>query len=138
MEIEQAVYGKLSNTPDVVGTLGTRVYPGQAPEGGEMPYAVYHRASQQYMMALARRLATNRYTMHIDVWGEDYASTERAYHAIRDALAGFRGTLGGDQVTVLGVFDEGGDGGAEPPVHAEESGLYRAGIDLTLVYQRGA
>lgn len=138
MEIEEAIYGKLTNDPATVAALGARVYPGQAPEAVTAPYAVYHRASQRYLMTLTGRLRTNSYSMHLDVWGEDFGSTQEAYHAIRDCLAAFQGDLGNGQIAVKGIFDEGGDDGAEQPIHAEEAGLFRAGLDLSIWYQKGA
>lgn len=140
MEIEQAIFGKLTTDATVTARIGTRLYPGQAPADAALPLSVYGKANQQYIMALARRLSTNRYTMHLDVWARDYDDCQAAYHAIRDSLAGFAGTLGegGETVAVLGIFDEGGDDDAEGPIFAEENGLYRAGIDLSITYQKGA
>lgn len=140
MEVEEAIYARLTGDAAVTAALGARIHPGQGEEGEAFPLAVYTQASQQYVMALARRLATSRYSMHVDVWGDDYAEVKAAYHAVRDCLAGYSGdiTSGGSTVTVLGIFDEGGDDDASAPIHAEENGLWRAGIDLSIFYQKGA
>lgn len=137
MELEQTVYERLVNQTAVKAVLGDRVYPGQGPQSGELPHLVYGQAEQQYFQTLTGRLKTNRYTMRLEVWGEDYATVKRAWHAVRDDLVGFRGDLA-DGVKVQGIFDQGGDDDAEAPQHAEEFGLWRAGLLLSIIYQRGA
>lgn len=137
MELEQAIYVRLTNQPTVTAVLGDRVYPGQGPQSGAFPHLVYGQAEQQSFQTLTGRLKTNRYTMRLELWGDDYAELKRAWHAVRDDLVGFRGDLG-DGVKVQGIFDQGGDDDAEAPQHAEEFGLWRAGLTLNIIYQRGA
>jgi hypothetical protein len=132
MRIEEAVYGRLAADAAVLALCGGRVYPGQAPQGSALPVVVYGQADQVRLQTLAGVVNLNRYSMRLDVWAEDYAGAKALYHAVRDSLVGFSGTLG--SVDVRGVFEESGDDDSEAPVHAEETGLYRAGLGLAIHY----
>lgn len=134
MEIEQAIYGMLAADAAVSALVGSRIYPGQAPESGGFPVVVYTEASQRVVMSLTGPVNLNSYSMHFDVWGESYSEVKPVYHALRDALSGFSGELGGGSVRVRGIFEETGDDAAESPLHAEENGLWRAGLDVSLWY----
>lgn len=134
MTLEEAIYGKLTGDAAVTALLGTRVYPGQAPQSSNLPVLVYQRASQKKLVTLTGVINLNRYGMRLDLWAADYATCNGLYNAVRDCLVGFRGTLGSGQVDVRGVFEESGDDAAESPIHAEEGGLFRAGLDLDIWY----
>lgn len=134
MQIEEAIFAKLTTDAAVSALVSTRVYPGQAPQSSALPLIVYQQAAQQKLQTLTGVINLNSHTMSLDMWGESYAAVKALYHAVRNCLVGFRGELSGGQVDVRGIFEESGDDGAEPPVHAEEEGLYRAGLELNIWY----
>lgn len=134
MTLEEAIFGRLTTDAAVTAILGTRVYPGQAPQSSTLPVLVYQQAARKTVMALARIINLNRYSMRLDMWDDDYAGIKALYGAVRACLVGFSGLLGSDTVDVRGVFEESGDDQAESPIHAEENGLYRAGLDLDIWY----
>lgn len=134
MQIEEAIYGAMTGEATISALVGTRIYPGQAPQSSAFPVVIYQQASQKKVMSLTGVVNLNSYSLHLDIWGETYASVKAVYHAIREFLNGYRGALGAGTVNVRGVFEEGGDDQAESPIHAEEEGLFRAGLDLSIWY----
>jgi hypothetical protein len=134
MEIEEAIYARLVGDASVAALIGDRLYPGQGEQDSELPLAVYQQANQRKLQTLTGVINCNQYTMRLDVWAGTYAEAKAVYHAIRNSLVGFQGELGGGQVTVLGVFEDGGEDGVEEPVHDEETGLFRAGLNLSIWY----
>lgn len=133
MQIEEAVHRYVVADPVVQHLCAGRVYPGQAPQSSELPVVVYGQASQQKLQTLAGVINLNAYSMTLELWAETFAQAKALYHALRDRLVGYRGELAGD-VTVCGIFEDGGDDGAEPPAHDEETGLYAASLSLTIHY----
>lgn len=134
MTLEEAIFGRLTADVGVSALLGTRAYPGQAPQSSTLPVLVYQQASQKKLTTLTGVINLNQYGLRLDLWAADYAGCKALYNAVRDCLVGFRGTLGSGAVDVRGVFEESGDDQAESPIHAEENGLYRAGLDLNIWY----
>lgn len=133
-QIEQAMYGKLTADAGVSALIGTRIFPGQAPQSETLPLVCYTEAAQKVVMSLTGPVNLNSYAMHFDCWGESYAEVKAVYQALRTCLSGYAGDLESGAVRVRGVFEEGGDDGAESPIHAEEDGLWRAGLDVSLWY----
>lgn len=132
--IEEAVYAKLVAYADLSTLVGDRVYPGQAPQSETMPLVLYTEASQKAVMSLTGPVNLNSYSMHFDVYAESYSTAKAVYRALRACLVGFNGSLEEGAVRVRGIFEETGDDGAESPIHGEESGLWRAGLDVSLWY----
>lgn len=133
MELEEAIYAKLIATSAVTDLVGTRIYPVQAPQSSTLPVVIYGQAFQKRVQSLTGCINLNQYSLRLDLWSNSYATAKALYHALRDTLLGYQGDLAGG-VTVNGIFEDGGDDGAEPPAHDEETGLFTAGIDLAIWY----
>ena len=133
MQIEEAIYARLMADTSITTLIGDRLYPAQGPQSTTLPVVVYGQAYQKRVQSLTGYINLNQYTMRLDLWASTYKVAKTVYHALRTNLLGFQGELSGD-VTVNGIFEEGGDDGAEPPAHDEETGLYTAGIDLAIWY----
>lgn len=135
--IEEALFSHWSADAAVTALLGTsptRIYPGQAPQDVELPCVIYQEASQQTVQALANVVNLNRYGLHLDIYGDSYAGTKAARAALKASVQRHRGTIGDGTLTVRNCMDETSDDGVESPIHADELGTYRAGLDLTLSY----
>lgn len=134
MTIEEAIYAKLTTDGTVSALMGTRLYPAQAPQSATFPLAVYDEASARQAYTLAGVLNLNLYSMRIDCFDDSYAGAKALRNAIRDCLGGYRGDLESGTVSVRGIFNESADDGIETPIHADEFGIFRAGLDLSIHY----
>ena len=138
MDIEAAIYAKLAATSGVTDLLGDppRIYPGQAPQSSTLPVLIYHQAHRKQLMTLTGPINLNAYLMRLDAFADTYAEAKAVYNATRSALNGFKGeiTVDAETIDVQGIFEETGDEESLQPIHAEEDGTYRAGLDLAIHY----
>lgn len=137
MLIEEAIYERLSAVSAVTDLLGTppRIYPQQAPQSCAFPVVVYQQANQRRVRTLTGFVSLSSYDLHLDCYGETYTSAKAVWDAVRDALNGYKGELGSGAIAVRGIFDEGAQDGLESPVHAEEDGIHRVGLDLSIWFR---
>jgi hypothetical protein len=134
VDIEQAIYGGLSTDSTLSALVSTRVYPVQAPQGATFPLVIYSEAAQKKVWALGGPVNLNSFSLHLDCYATDYATAKAVRLAAKNALVGYHGTLGAGAITVRGIFDETSDDGVEAPIHADEFGVYRAGLDVSIYF----
>lgn len=134
MDVEQAVYDELVDDAGVAAVLGDRLYPAAAPADCSHPYAVYWEAGERFARTLAGdTISLQVWDMKIDVYADTYNGAKVARKAVYDALIGRKNEAIGDgTVTVRGVFHESSDAGVLVPIHATETGEFRAGLSLTV------
>ena len=86
---------------------GGRRYWVQAPQSlSTRPYLVMHRVSGNRDMHLTGPSRYVRSRVQIDVYGESYSQTKTTARAVRDAVSGFVGTIGGVQIQRINVESE--------------------------------
>ena len=111
---------------------GGRRYWVQAPQSlSTRPYVVMHRVGGSRDMHLKgpSRLVFSR--VQVDVYGESYSSTKTVARAVRDAVSGFSGTIGGVQIQRINVESE-----RDLPDDdvGEITELFRTSIDLMIFH----
>jgi hypothetical protein len=74
---------------------GQKVYTGNSPQGSTKPLIVIRRASGDQPLTLGGSALFQRATFDVNVLTDDYATVYPIANAIRQALHGFRGLLGG-------------------------------------------
>lgn len=74
---------------------GTKVYTGNAPQGALRPFVVIRRTTGERPLTLNSVGLFQRAQFDVHVITEDYVDAYPIANAIRDALHGFRGLLGG-------------------------------------------
>lgn len=138
--IEEAIVFHQGANARLQALIAGRFHPQQAPAGTDFPVVIYGQADRLQLMSLTGVVNLNAYTMELDVWARDYAECKEVIAALRDAetggLVGYSGaiTAPGGTVNVRGVFEQSGDDGAEQPQHADELGLWTAGLTLAIHY----
>ena len=110
------------------GVAGGRRYWVRAPQSlSTRPYIVLNRVSgnRDYHMAGASGYVQSR--VQADVYADSYGSAQTTVRAVRDAVSGFSGTIGGTQIQFITVD-------SERDLSAEDAGdithLFRISIDL--------
>ena len=136
MNVEEALYARLAADAGVSALVSARIYPEQAVQADTFPLVTYSEASAEFLYSLAGRINLNKYSMHLDVYASSYSSAKAVRAALMACLDGMQQTaIGAGTVTVLGSFLEQGESGHEAPIHADEYGIFRAGLDVSIHYQ---
>ncbi len=109
MNIEEALYYHLSHDAGVIILAGARGYPQVIPQDASLPAWAYQRISGPRLLAHdgPTGLASPRF--QITCTGNTYGEAKNLCNAIRVALDGFRGLMGGAggvQVESVGVENE--------------------------------
>lgn len=112
MTIEAAITKHLTENAGVASLAAGRVYPGHLPQKPTLPAIVMHRISgpREHSHDGSSGLAHPRF--QFDVWAGSHVKAKALAEAVRAAMDGFRGTMGGaGGVEVSGCFLEDDDDG---------------------------
>lgn len=72
---------------DLVSLIGSRFYKhGMAPQNAVAPYVTWFNVFGDPANQLASAPAADRYTIQVDCWGDDSASTEEVATAVRNCF----------------------------------------------------
>lgn len=104
MSLGAAVYYQLVNTAGVTAIAGTRVFPFVARQASSLPYIVYYISTDTHEHELSGRaagLTVADVTIECFASGvTGYATARSLRAAVRNAMDGFRGTMGTSPNTV--------------------------------------
>jgi hypothetical protein len=107
MNIEEALYSKLSTTSGVMTICSTRIYPNVIPQDAAMPALAYQRISTVRYMAHDGPTGVAQARFQFTCSAALYSTARSLANAIRVALDGFSGLMGGTNgVVVEAVFVE--------------------------------
>ena len=95
MVIEEALYEHLKNNAGVSALVGNRIYPIEAPQEAALPYLVYQRISGPRVRSHSGPSGLAHPRFQITGAAEAYPALRNVLNAVRVALDGFRGTMGG-------------------------------------------
>lgn len=103
MLIEEALYAYLSTEAGVAALASTRGYPNVAPQEVALPNYAYQRISGPELMDHDGNAKLESGRFQFTCQGNEYRDAKNLVRAIRDALRGYYGLMGG----ASGVFVEG-------------------------------
>jgi hypothetical protein len=107
MNIEEALYSKLTGDAGVAALVVARIYPNVVPQDIAMPAVAYQRISTVRDMAHDGPTGVAHARFQFTISASTYSSARNVANAIRVALDGFSGLMGGvGGVTVEAVFVE--------------------------------
>ena len=112
------------------GVAGGRRYWVRAPQSlSTRPYIVMHRVSGNRDMHLTGPSRYLQSRVQLDIYDETYGGTKAVARAVRDAVSGFVGTIGGVQIQRINIDSE-----RDLPVDdvGEITNLYRTSIDILI------
>lgn len=102
MVIEEALYAHLVGTAGVAALVSTRIYPQTIPQDVALPAIAYQRISgvREYSQSGPSQLAHPRFQLTCQA--ATYAGAKALANAVRAALSGYKGTMGGVGGVVVG------------------------------------
>lgn len=133
MSIATALYSRLSSDAGITA-ITSRIYPLAAKQGASVPYVVYSQTGNRHVHHFggAAGLAAPRF--QISCWDDDYIGARALAEQVRDAMDGYRGTMGGggNTANVRGCFLEFDIDVYEPPTDAQKFGMYGVHMEFEI------
>jgi hypothetical protein len=117
----------------MAGYVGTRIYPGRAPQKPVLPYIVYHRISTVRSATLdSGNTKVPEVRMQCDVIATTQSEVETIMNQMRIVMDNFRGTSSGVVVLGVSVSDE-----QDQPEFFEGSDtvFYHSSLDFSIIYR---
>jgi hypothetical protein len=104
MTIESALYSHLSTKASITALVSTRIYPQVAPESATYPFITYTVLSESHDHSMGGATGLTNPTIQIDAWADTIANRVAVSEAIRNALDGFTGNMGTENLSIRNCF----------------------------------
>jgi hypothetical protein len=130
--METGLYSYLISKTAITALVATRIYPLIAPEGAAYPFLIYQRISTQHEHNMAGSSGLATATVQLDAYSDTYAEAKSIGNAIRTALDGYRGSMGGTFVSRCHIGDE--RDLLDITNVADEFGSFRWSADFKIAY----
>ncbi len=133
MSASKALRARLIDDGTLSGLVGTRIYPGRAPQKPVLPYIVYHRISTVRSATLdAGNTKVPEVRMQCDVIATTQSEVETIMNQMRIVMDNFQGTSAG--VTILGVSVS--DEQDQPEFYeGSDTVFYHSSLDFSIIYR---
>lgn len=131
MTLEEALYYHLVNTAGVAALISTRVYPNVIPEDVAQPAAAYQKISGSPILNHGGPSGLETSRIQITCRATTYAVAKSVAKAVKTALDGFTGLMGG----VGGVTVEYSHIENEQDGYNQVSGSSTVRLDVIILYQ---
>ncbi len=129
MTIEEAIHAHLKAHASVSALAGDRVYPKVMPQKPTYPAIVYHRISGVREPNQQGPSGLTHPRFQFDCYGATYAAAKGLADAVRFALDGFQGTMGGGpHVSAAFVENDADD-------YDDELGIHRQIVDVVIWHE---
>lgn len=129
MNIEEAIYTHLVGNAGVLALAGNRVYPLNLPQNPSYPAITYRRVTTRRVMAHDGPEDLGFPRFQFDCYAVGYREVRDLANALRAALNGYRGIMGGgvevDGVIFLNEVDDFGD----------TAEVFRVTVDFLIVHK---
>ena len=129
MDIEQAIRAHLATNTSVASLVGSRIYPLRLPEGYALPALVYQVVASTEDAAHDAPAGIVSVRLQLDAWGSRYGDVKAVRAAVRQALLGHCGAMGGLAYVAVPAVE------LELDLFEEETGLYRASMEYRVWYR---
>ena len=129
MDIEQAIRAHLAADAGVASLVGGRIYPLRLPEGYTLPALVYQVVASTEDAAHDAPAGIVSVRLQLDAWGNRYGDVKAVRAAVRQALLGHSGAMGGLAYVAVPAVE------VELDLFEEDTGLYRVSMDYRVWYR---
>ena len=132
MTIETAFFSYTSTKAAITALVSTRIYATVAPSSPTYPYITFQIISNQpeHYMAGAEGLTNVR--LQADAWSFSVAEQQAISEALRNALDGFVGLMGTENLDVRSCFLDSRNTFEEPDKQGKNLPVHRASLDFSI------
>ncbi len=126
--IEDAIYTKLTGDPGVSGLVGTRVRALRLKQDEQMPAISFSRFSGARDYTHDGPSGLENLNFEVTCWDTTGRGAKLVANTVRDALSGFKGLVGADQIDGMFIRNESHDRENDP------RDLARVALDMEVWY----
>ena len=132
MTIESALFSYLSTKASVFAAVGTRIFPEVAPERAAYPFITYTLVGDVPEHHMTSAAGLTNVTMQIDIWSETFALAVSVSEIIRNALDGFTGPLGTENLGIRTCHLENRITIPESDIEGGQNPVFRKSMDFLI------
>ena len=118
--IGKLIYGRLSTATNITAIVGTNIYPDITPQNVDYPFVVYKDGQSNL----------EEINLQIDVYTQNYDTTQNLANLIRNRLDRFVGTVEGVEVQTIKYVS------SNSQVYNAELSVYWLSIDFMIKMKR--
>lgn len=128
--IGKLIYGRLSTASNITAIIGTNIYPDITPQNVDYPFIVYSIIDSNPVDFKDGQSNLEEIDLQIDVYTQNYDTTQNLANLIRNRLDRFVGTLEGVEVQTIKYVRQ------SSQVFNAELSVYWVSIDFMIKMKR--
>jgi NAD-dependent SIR2 family protein deacetylase len=128
--IGKLIYGRLSSASNITAIIGTNIYPDITPQNVDYPFIVYSIIDSNPVDFKDGQSNLEEIDLQIDVYTQNYDTTQNLANLIRNRLDRFVGTLEGVEVQTIKYVRQ------SSQVFNAELSVYWVSIDFMIKMKR--
>ena len=128
--IGKLIYGRLSTASNITAIVGTHIYPDITPQNVDYPFIVYSIIDSNPVDFKDGQSNLEEIDLQIDVYTQNYDTTQNLSNLIRNRLDRFVGTLEGVEVQTIKYVRQ------SSQVFNAELSVYWVSIDFMIKMKR--
>lgn len=132
MTIETALYSYLSNKATMTALVGTRIYASVPPSAPVYPFVTFQVINNQPAHHMGGAVGLTDVTMQIDAWAFLVSEQQAISEALRNALDGFKSTMGTESLDIRKCFLDTRNTFQEPDKQGKNLPVHRASLDFSI------
>tara|TARA_R110000822_G_scaffold11308_6_gene41529 strand:+ start:356 stop:745 length:390 start_codon:yes stop_codon:yes gene_type:complete len=128
--IGKVIYGRLSTDVAVTGVCGLNIYPDIAPQNVQYPFIVYTIVNSTPVDFKDGQSNLEEITLQLDVYTNNYETTQTLSNAVRNRLDRFSGTLNSVNIQTIKYMS------SDSQVYNPDLNVYWMSIDFMAKMKR--
>ena len=128
--IGKLIYGRLSTSTNITAIVGTNIYPDITPQNVDYPFVVYTATNSTPVDYKDGQSNLEEINLQIDVYTQNYDTTQNLANLIRNRLDRFVGTVEGVEVQTIKYVS------SNSQVYNAELSVYWLSIDFMIKMKR--
>ena len=128
--IGKLIYGRLSTATNITAIVGTNIYPDITPQNVDYPFVVYTATNSTPVDYKDGQSNLEEINLQIDVYTQNYDTTQNLANLIRNRLDRFVGTVEGIEVQTIKYVS------SNSQVYNAELSVYWLSIDFMVKMKR--
>lgn len=128
MSLDADLFSFVTAQTAVSALIGTRLYPGHAPQNPTYPLATYHRVSGTRVSSLGGDSGLADPRFQFSAQSPSYATARSVAEAMRAALSGYQGLMGATDVRASAAS-------SDIDIYYDDIGVWQSSFDVFLTHQ---
>jgi glutamate-1-semialdehyde aminotransferase len=128
--IGKLIYGRLSTASNITAIIGTNIYPDITPQNVDYPFIVYSTINSNPVDFKDGQSNLEEIDLQIDVYTQNYDTTQNLANLIRNRLDRFVGTVEGVEVQTINYVS------SDSQVYNADLNVYWMSVDFMIKMKR--